>query len=204
MLHCSGALYWVERRMLLASDVHLGKISHFRKHGSALPENAIFSNFKKLNSVLEYFKPEVICFLGDLFHSTLNNEWTLFKQWTELTATPIILVAGNHDIISHHKYEELGITVVSELLVDKFLLTHHPENRDSFYTLSGHIHPSIVLAGKGRQFLKLPCFFRMPDQMILPAFGEFTGSYVMDPGQDDRVYVITKQDVIEVNLDNQR
>ncbi|MCO6149228.1 ligase-associated DNA damage response endonuclease PdeM [Flavobacterium sp. NRK1] len=204
ILHCSGALYWVERRMLLASDVHLGKISHFRKHGSALPENAIFSNFKKLNSVLEYFKPEVICFLGDLFHSTLNNEWTLFKQWTELTATPIILVAGNHDIISHHKYEELGITVVSELLVDKFLLTHHPENRDSFYTLSGHIHPSIVLAGKGRQFLKLPCFFRMPDQMILPAFGEFTGSYVMDPGQDDRVYVITKQDVIEVNLDNQR
>jgi len=204
ILHCSGALYWVERRMLLASDVHLGKISHFRKHGSALPENAIFSNFKKLNSVLEYFKPEVICFLGDLFHSTLNNEWTLFKQWTELTATPIILVAGNHDIISHHKYEELGITVVSELLVDKFLLTHHPENRDSFYTLSGHIHPSIVLAGKGRQFLKLPCFFRMPDQMILPAFGEFTGSYVMDPGQDDRVYVITKQDVIEVNLNNQR
>ena len=196
VLHCSGALYWVEKRMLLISDVHLGKISHFRKFGSALPGNAIFRNFLKLDSVVEYFNPESICFLGDLFHSTLNNEWQLFEDWVGLTQLPIVLVAGNHDIISPHKYEGLGITVVSELLVDGFLLTHHPEERENYFTLSGHIHPAVLLEGMGRQYLKLPCFFRSSNQMILPAFGEFTGNYVMEPAENDIIYVITKEGVV--------
>lgn len=198
VLHCSGALYWVEKRMLLISDVHLGKISHFRKHGSALPGNAIFKNFLKLDNAVEYFNPEWICFLGDLFHSTLNNEWQLFEQWVELTEIPIILVAGNHDIIAEQKYEELGVTIVSEWALDGFLLTHHPQERVGHFVISGHIHPAIVLEGKGRQFLKLPCFFRTPQQLILPAFGEFTGTYVMEPTKEDVVYVVTKEDVVEV------
>jgi len=198
VLHCSGAMYWVEKRMLLISDVHLGKISHFRKYGSALPGNAMFQNFIKLDNTVEYFNPESICFLGDLFHSTLNNEWNLFTEWVERTQLPIILVAGNHDIIAPHKYEEIGITVVSEWTLDGFLLIHDPQEREDYYTLSGHIHPAVLLAGKGRQFLKLPCFFRTPNQLILPAFGEFTGTYVMEPQEDDTVYVITKEDVVEV------
>lgn len=184
--------------MLLISDVHLGKISHFRKFGSALPGNAIYKNFVKLDGVVEYFNPESICFLGDLFHSTLNNEWNLFAEWVNQTQLPIILVAGNHDIISPLKYEELGVTVVSEWTLDGFLLTHNPEIREDYYTISGHIHPAVLLEGAGRQFLKLPCFFRTPNQIILPAFGEFTGTYVMEPAEDDKVYVITKEDVVEV------
>lgn len=198
VLHCSGAMYWVGKRMLLISDVHLGKISHFRKFGSALPGNAIYKNFVKLDGVVEYFNPESICFLGDLFHSTLNNEWDLFAEWVNQTQLPIILVAGNHDIISPLKYEELGVTVVSEWTLDGFLLTHNPEIREDYYTISGHIHPAVLLEGAGRQFLKLPCFFRTPNQIILPAFGEFTGTYVMEPAEDDKVYVITKEDVVEV------
>lgn len=184
--------------MLLISDVHLGKISHFRKHGSALPEQAIYKNFQKLDSAVNYFEPESICFLGDLFHSVINNEWQLFEQWVERTSVPIILIAGNHDIISPLKYEDLGIRVVSEWALGGFLLTHHPEEREGLFTLSGHIHPAILLEGMGRQFLKLPCFFRTVNQMILPAFGEFTGTYVMEPKEGDLVYVVTKEDVVLV------
>lgn len=198
VLHCSGALYWVEKRMLLISDVHLGKISHFRKFGSALPGNAMLKNFVKLDNVVEHFNPEAICFLGDLFHSTLNNEWQLFEEWVNRTQLPIVLVAGNHDIISPVKYEDLGITHVSEWAIDGFLLTHEPQIVGNYYTLSGHIHPSVLLEGVGRQFLKLPCFFRSPQQMILPAFGEFTGTYVMEPQEGDVVYAITKEDVVEI------
>jgi DNA ligase-associated metallophosphoesterase len=198
VLHCSGALYWVEKRMLLISDVHLGKISHFRKHGSALPEMAIFKNFIKLDGVVEYFNPAAICFLGDLFHSTLNNEWNLFTEWVERVSIPVILIAGNHDIIAPHKYDEVNVTVVSEWVRDGFLLTHHPEEREGVFTLSGHIHPAVMLAGPGRQFLKLPCFFRSQNQMILPAFGEFTGTYVMEPAKGNIIYAITKEDVIMI------
>lgn len=200
ILHCSGALYWVEKRMLLISDVHLGKVSHFRKYGAALPDAAKFKNFLKLDAVTEYFNPESICFLGDLFHSTLNNEWALFKEWRERTPVPVILVAGNHDIIAPHNYQNLDVRVHSEWVLNGFLLTHHPEEREGLFTLSGHIHPAVLLSGKGRQFLKLPCFFRTPLQMILPAFGEFTGTYVMEPKEDDVIYVITKEDVVKVEV----
>jgi DNA ligase-associated metallophosphoesterase len=198
ILHCSGALYWTEKQMLLISDAHLGKVSHFRKHGAAIPGGAIHKNFDKLDSVVNHFNPRLICFLGDLFHSTLNNEWLLFQDWVARTPMPMVLVAGNHDIISPKKYKDLNITIVSEWVHDGFLLTHHPEEREGLFTLSGHIHPAVLLAGGGRQFLKLPCFFRSPNQMILPAFGEFTGTYVMEPQEGDTIYVITKDDVVEV------
>lgn len=198
VLHNTGALYWVEKRMLLISDVHLGKISHFRKHGLALPTGAVFKNFYKLDRVIDHFSPKKICFLGDLFHSTLNNEWHLFSDWVNRTALPIILIAGNHDIIHPKKFIDLTITVVSEWVIDGFLLIHDPEIREGLFTLSGHIHPSVLLMGKGRQFLKVSCFFRSSNQMILPAFGEFTGTYVMQPKDEDIVYVVTDEDIIVV------
>ncbi|MBF00745.1 ligase-associated DNA damage response endonuclease PdeM [Flavobacterium coralii] len=198
VLHCTGSLYWVEKRMLLISDVHLGKVSHFRKYGAAIPGQAKYKNFLKLDSVVSFFSPERICFLGDLFHSTLNNEWDLFADWINHTQIPVILVAGNHDIISPHKYESLGVTVCSEWQLNGFLLSHHPEQREGLFTLCGHIHPAVLLEGMGRQFIKLPCFFRSQQQMILPAFGEFTGTYVMEPAEGDIIYGITKEDVIQV------
>jgi DNA ligase-associated metallophosphoesterase len=187
--------------MLVISDVHLGKISHFRKYGMALPTDAITKNFYNLDLVVDYFNPEKICFLGDLFHSTLNNEWHLFSDWVNRTALTIILVAGNHDIINPKRYDELNINVVSELLLGGFLLIHDPEVREDMFTLSGHIHPSVRLMGYGRQYLKLSCFFRSSNQMILPAFGEFTGSYVMQPKENDIVYVVTKDDIIMIEAE---
>ncbi|NNF19114.1 MAG: metallophosphoesterase, partial [Flavobacteriaceae bacterium] len=52
-LHPSGALYWVDQSMLLISDVHLGKVSHFRKYGAAVPQNAIAANFRLLDATVQ-------------------------------------------------------------------------------------------------------------------------------------------------------
>lgn len=198
ILHCSGAMFWQKHNMLLISDVHLGKVSHFRKNGVAVPQNAVSGNYKQLNYVFEHFAPETICFLGDLFHSSLNNEWKLFEKWVATIDARIILIAGNHDIISPAKYDAIGVHVVSEWIVDGFLLTHHPEVRESNFTLCGHIHPGILLHGFGRQWLELKCFFRSQQQMILPAFGQFTGKYILKPSSSDTVYAITKDDVIQI------
>ena len=122
ILHQSGALFWEEQKMLLISDVHLGKVAHFRKHGMAIPERAILENFVKLNSVLDLFEAETIVFLGDLFHSTINNEWDLFAEWINSVFQKVILVEGNHDIISKQNYADLNIEVVNELKIDGFLL----------------------------------------------------------------------------------
>ena len=199
-MHFSGALFWVEKSMLLISDVHLGKISHFRKYGAAVPQQAIQQNFDTLNSAVEFFTPKTIIFMGDLFHSSLNSEWALFEDWVHSKKIEIILVSGNHDIISPLKYEDIHIKVISELVIDSFLLTHHPEVRDEFFNFSGHIHPAIKLSGLGRQSVRLPCFYKTEFQMILPAFGEFTGNHTLEPCDGCEVYALLGDSVLPVPI----
>ncbi len=199
VLHPFGAAYWPEQEVLLVADVHLGKISHFRKHGSAVPLQAIAQNFTKLDDLRKEFDPEHIVFLGDLFHSSLNMEWNMFEEWVESIDNRVHLVAGNHDIISPLKYEALDIKIYSDVRVAGFHLSHHPEEQKDHFNICGHIHPGFKMRGNGRQFLKLPCFFRSSNQMILPAFGEFTGNYFMKPEEGDRVFAITGKEVIPVS-----
>ncbi|MDT0675220.1 ligase-associated DNA damage response endonuclease PdeM [Autumnicola musiva] len=194
--HPCGTAFWQEQEMLLISDVHLGKISHFRKFGSAVPHKAIRKNFEELDAVVDHFQPQKICFLGDLFHSTINSEWNLFENWKNLISSEVMLIAGNHDVISPLKYETLKIDIVQKLKIGDFLLTHHPEENEGFFNICGHIHPGFTLRGKGRQVLKLRCFYKSPQQLILPAFGEFTGNYMMQPEKEDQIFAITKNEVI--------
>ncbi len=198
ILHPHGGVFWAEKSLLLISDVHLGKVVHFRKFGAAVPQKAIHKNFMLLDEIIAHFKPFQVCFLGDLFHSSINKEWQLFENWVARTPAEIVLVAGNHDIISPLKFEELGIQWVQELVLDTFLLTHHPEEREGFFNFCGHIHPAIRLQGFGRQHLRLPCFFKKPQQLILPAFGQFTGTYVLEPLKEDEVFVIAENEVVKV------
>lgn len=200
ILHQSGAVFWEKEKILLISDVHLGKVAHFRKHGIGIPNNAIFENFTRLKTVLELFNPKTIVFLGDLFHSKINNEWDLFVKWTKEHSHKIILVEGNHDIISKQNYSDLNIEIYTELQIGNFLLTHHPTEKEDFFNFCGHIHPGIQLRGLGRQFLSLSCFFHKPNQLIFPAFGEFTGNSYLIPTEKDKVYAITKEGIIEVAI----
>jgi len=198
ILHPSGALYWKEKSAIMISDVHLGKVSHFRKYGAAVPVKAIEKNFELLNTAISHFSPDIICFLGDLFHSYLNSEWRLFENWVQGKKEEIILVSGNHDIISPLMFEKIGVRVVAEIQLDGFLLTHHPEEREGFFNFSGHIHPAIRLKGAGRQSLRLPCFFKSKNQLILPAFGEFTGSHIMKKQKGHEVYAIADTNIIKI------
>ena len=46
--------------------------------------------------------------------------------------------------------------------------------------------------------MKMPCFFQSSQQMILPAFGAFTGLYILSPKMGDQVYVTTGKEVMEI------
>lgn len=199
VLHPFGAAYWPEKEVLLVADVHLGKVSHFRKHGSAVPLKSTSQNFIKLDQLRKEFDPEHILFLGDLFHSSMNMEWNMFEEWIENIDNKVHLIAGNHDIISPLRYEALNIRVYPEVKVDGFYLSHHPEEMPGHFNICGHIHPGIKMKGTGKQSLKLACFYRSSNQMILPAFGEFTGNYIMQPEEGDRIFAITGKEVIPVN-----
>ena len=198
ILHPHGGVFWKEKSLLLISDVHLGKVGHFRKFGAAVPRKAIHKNFILLDELVGHFQPFHIVFLGDLFHSSINREWNLFENWVEKTASKITLIIGNHDIISPEKFSSVGIEIFKELVIEGFLLTHHPEERDGLFNFCGHIHPAVRLKGFGRQSLKLPCFFKTKNQMILPAFGEFTGNYTLTPKREDEIFVVAEGEVLRI------
>lgn len=198
ILQPTGAMYWKEQELLLIADVHLGKVAHFRKHGSAVPQEAIAKNFEMLDKAISCCDPKEVCFLGDLFHSTLNIEWLHFENWVAVQKARLSLVVGNHDIIAPERFKNAGIAIYQERIIDTFLLTHHPEEREQLYNFCGHIHPGVRLQGMGRQVLKMPCFFKKNHQLILPAFGEFTGNYILQPEDEDEVFVVTPEEVILV------
>ena len=200
VMHPSGVLFWEEQSMLLISDVHLGKVSHFRKFGAAVPQKAIQKNFDLMDEALAFFQPKLLVFMGDLFHSSLNKEWQLFENWVAQVDSKIVLVVGNHDIISPQKYEALNIRVASEIILEEFLLTHHPEEREGFFNFCGHIHPAIRLTGLGRQSVRLRCFYKSDVQLLLPAFGEFTGSHTLQPENNCCIFALLGDTVLPVNI----
>ena len=199
ILHQSGALFWKEKDLLLIADVHLGKISHFRKYGMAVPQAAIARNFEQLDTVINHFNPKVICFLGDLFHSYINAEWHYFEQWVNMQSIELALIMGNHDVISRDRFEKLGVKTYEVLHMGTIFLTHHTETVTDKFNIAGHIHPSVQLKGSGKQRMKLSCFFTSQTGMILPAFGDFTGTHSLTPKKGDRVFAIVDDEVIELN-----
>lgn len=199
ILDKTGAVFWKEKKALFVADAHLGKVNHFRKNGIAVPFHSQFSFYTKIDQLVLDYSPEIIYFLGDLFHSEKNKAWDDFEIWVKKQSCQLLLITGNHDIIHKNHFINIGIQVVESLHVAPFLLTHFP-TESSIFNFCGHVHPGVRLQGKGRQRLKVPCFFQRPKQMILPAFGVFTGIHLLHPTIKDKVYVLSNQNVIPIAL----
>ncbi len=198
-LHHTGACYWVEQDAILLADVHLGKSAHFRKHGMAVPSQADDKEYDKLNDVIATFQPSRIWFLGDLFHSYQNAEWHFFEQWVRMQTIDMVLVMGNHDVISKSRFEQLGIKTTMQLQMGNLLLTHHPVEQPGAFNIAGHVHPAVKLTGVGRQRIKVACYFCTDYGMVLRAFGDFTGTYVLKPVKGNRVFACVENEVIELS-----
>ena len=191
-------MYWPDQDMLIVADLHLGKIEHFRKHGSALPNLSNAIDYINLEQNIAQFSPKKLVFLGDLFHSTLNKSWQLFENWVGRQPVDFTLIVGNHDIIPVAKFEDIGFSIETLLEISGFSLTHIPEETENSFNICGHIHPGFRLNGKGRQHLKLSCFYQKENQLILPAYGNFTGNYYISPEEDEHCYVLSEDSVIMV------
>lgn len=202
LLLAQRAIFWEEKQTLLIGDLHLGKVTHFRKEGIAIPNNAVANNFQRLDEIVRNTGATRIIFLGDLFHSEYNSEWELFRQWRdEHHYIEMIIVIGNHDILPVSLLLECDLQVHAEdFEEDGFTFTHHPkaEPDPSRFVFAGHIHPVFTSYGKGRQSLRLPCFVVDKNQAILPSFGVFTGGYQMGLVDDRKIYITTETRVFSV------
>lgn len=194
------AIFWKEQSALLIADPHFGKVTHFRKAGIAIPGQAAHENLWRLEQLIASHQPEKVIFLGDLFHSEMNTEWLMFKELLQkYQEINFILIKGNHDILHQQSYSSSPLEVYQALSLGPYYFTHEPEDHALLYNLSGHLHPGVKMVGRGRQRMRLPCFFFGRDKGILPAFGEFTGLYMLQPEKTDEVFVITDESVIPIS-----
>ena len=199
--HHYRALFWIQRDTLIVSDTHFGKINHFRKAGIGLPPDAAMDNFERLSSLLLDFKPSRLLFLGDLFHSTMNQDWHTFIEFrATFLHIDFCLIVGNHDIMDVDVYTNAGLILSTELEEDGFIFTHYPIDKPDLYNFHGHVHPGIRLVGHGMQTLRLPCFLFSDENAILPSFGVFTGLHILKPKKTDRIFVITKEEILKIAI----
>jgi DNA ligase-associated metallophosphoesterase len=196
------AAFWIEESILLVADVHLGKETHFRKGGLAVPGHVLYSNLEKLDHLVNDFPVKRVIFLGDLFHSRYNDAWQPFSAWMHgWPEVSFELVLGNHDILDKRLYAGANMKVHKEPYEwQGIYLSHHPmEVGIEGYNFYGHIHPGVALEGPAKQYLKLPCFLLGEQAGILPAFGQFTGLAMVKPTSQDRVFVIGDEKVIALS-----
>jgi DNA ligase-associated metallophosphoesterase len=202
LLLSQKAVFWQETQTLLIGDLHLGKITHFRKEGIAIPNRASENNFERLNEIIQNTGAVRIIFLGDLFHSEYNSEWEIFRSWRhEHACLDMLIVIGNHDVLPVSMFLEADLQVfANDFEENDFIFTHHPkvDLDPAKFVFAGHIHPVFKTYGKGRQSLRLPCFIVDKNQAILPSFGVFTGGFGMEAKDDRNIYITTETKVFQV------
>lgn len=171
-----GALWLPDRRLLVVSDLHLGKSERMARRGGALlPPYETEETLWRLDAAISETDPARVLCLGDSFddlgaalalpegHRTTLNRLQAGRDW--------IWIEGNHD----PGPVDLGGTHKHSLMVDGLTFRHIATPRETA-EVSGHYHPKAAIPGGGRR----PCFVYDTKRLILPAFGAYTGGLLVN------------------------
>lgn len=169
------ALYWPLRRALIVADLHLEKASWFAQRGQMLPPYDSQATLDRIAALITATAATEVWCLGDNFHDEAGPDRmsgaasVLLARMTE--ACDWHWITGNHD---ENLPDGIGGTVHEDAEINKLILRHHAVAGETRPELSGHFHPKIRVAAKGRGVTR-PCFVRSEHKLIFPSFGAFTG-----------------------------
>lgn len=192
------ALHWPEAHMLFVADVHLGKAATFRARGLPVPAGGTADNLARLSGVLAATGARHLVVLGDFLHAAEAQTPALLARLAHWRAAhaglELTLVRGNHDWHAGELPPALDIRVVDEPWQPRaaapLACCHHPQQFPGQTVLAGHVHPAVRLRGRARDALRLPAFCHDPGLLLLPAFGDFTGSHTLAAAPGRRLYAV--------------
>ncbi|GAA6181190.1 MULTISPECIES: ligase-associated DNA damage response endonuclease PdeM [unclassified Shimia] len=175
----SGALWWEAKRLLVVSDLHLGKTERvLRRGGPAMPPYETRDTLIRLENDLNATAAGTVICLGDSFDDveaarTLPEADRLWiarlqagRRW--------VWIEGNHD----PGPIDLGGAHLSELPLPPLTFRHIAEHGKSG-EISGHYHPKVRIQTRLRKISR-PAFLFDSDRIILPSFGTYTGGLRSD------------------------
>ncbi|WP_270728075.1 ligase-associated DNA damage response endonuclease PdeM [Shimia sp. Alg240-R146] len=170
----SGALWWADQRLLVVSDLHLGKTERIlRRGGPSLPPYETRDTLIRLENDLATTGAATVICLGDSFDDveaarTLPEADRLWinrlqagRRW--------VWIEGNHD----PGPVDLGGTHLAELPLPPLVFRHIAETGKSG-EISGHYHPKVRVQTRLRSITR-PAFLIDSDRVIMPAYGTYTG-----------------------------
>nr|WP_237684773.1 ligase-associated DNA damage response endonuclease PdeM [Szabonella alba] len=166
----SGALWWPGPRVLVVSDLHLGRSGRFARRGGALlPPYETEATLERLEAEVSARNPARVICLGDSFDddaaagelAEAHRDWLLRM----MAGRDWIWITGNHD----PGPGGLAGSLRADVQIGPLVFRHNAEP-GATGEVSGHYHPKARLAGRLR-----PCFLTDANRVILPAFGTYTG-----------------------------
>jgi len=170
----SGALYWPDQGCLIVADLHLGKSARVARMGGAtLPPYEARETLSRLSEDLSATCARQVICLGDSFDFPDADrelpETDLLRLTRMQAGVDWVWIAGNHD----PGPVSLGGSHRAEMALNG-LVFRHIATPDGVAEVSGHFHPKVRLALRGRAVVR-PCFLFDDRRLILPAYGAYTG-----------------------------
>jgi uncharacterized protein len=189
------AIWWPQARTLFVADLHIGKAATYRALGQPVPGGTTRENLGRLDALISAHSAAQLVFLGDFLHAAAARTPGILQalhEWRKRHArVAMTLVRGNHDSRAGDPPASLEITVVDEPFhLGPFACCHHPQEVPGAFVLAGHLHPVCRLFGRGHDSLRMPCYVRRSKLAVLPAFGEFTGGWMVGPDAEQRLYPV--------------
>jgi len=186
------AVWWPAQQRLLVADVHLGKDQLFRQRGIAVPDGVLQTDLMRLQALLQAWPGAILTVLGDLVHARPRaaDRWLFtVRDWLEqIGKARLEVVLGNHDRHMATLLDDWQIAHHPSLDLNGLQLRHAPEDLTAA-GIAGHLHPGARLRSAG-QSLRLPVFWQCGEQLVLPAFGRFTGLMEVRRQNADRLYLV--------------
>jgi uncharacterized protein len=171
----SGALFWPAERALLVADLHLEKASWFARLGQFLPPYDSQATLSALAVDVETMGATRLYCLGDSFHDRFGCDRlpsSAREMLLRLTnRLDWVWIIGNHD---PGFADHCGGRLAEEIEAHGVVLRHEAVANDPRPEISGHFHPKLRVAIRGRSVSRR-CFVASPTKLILPAYGALTG-----------------------------
>lgn len=176
----SGALFWAAERMLVVSDLHLGKSDRLaRRGGGLLPPYEVTDTLTRLEADLDRTHASRVICLGDSF-----DDDTAMRDLAEGPRLWLARLIAGRDwtwIEGNHDPGPVDLPGSHRAQITRPPLTfRHIARADApMGEVSGHYHPKRRLCLRGRALTRA-CFLFDDRRLILPAFGTYTGGLRSD------------------------
>ena len=145
------ALYLVEEKTLIISDLHIGLEESLNKQGILIPRFQFEDFLNKLKLIFKKVEVKRIIFNGDLKHEfgeISKQEWNnILRLFDFLQDKEIVIIKGNHDPILKPIAEKRNLKLVESYNLNGVTILHGDKILDNLNKtiIIGHEHPAISL-----------------------------------------------------------